>query len=64
VDPVENKSAQHKQKWLNHVSRMEDIGYPKEILDCRPIGRRRPEWPLKSLLDGYSREVETGHLLA
>jgi len=31
--------------------------------DYRPIGRR-PGRPLKRLLDGYSREVETGHLLA
>jgi hypothetical protein len=25
VDPVENKLAQYEHKWLNHVSRMEDI---------------------------------------
>jgi hypothetical protein len=29
VDPVERKLAQYKQKWLYHVSRMEDIRYPK-----------------------------------
>jgi hypothetical protein len=29
----------------------------------RPIGRR-PGLPLKRLLDGYSREAETGHLWA
>jgi len=43
---------------------MEDFRYPKQILDYRPIGRRTPERPLKRLLDGYSREAETGHLLA
>jgi hypothetical protein len=37
-DPVENKLAQYKQKLLNHVSRMEDITYTKQ-LDYRPIGR-------------------------
>jgi hypothetical protein len=29
VDPVEKKLAQCKQKWLNHVSRMDYIRYPK-----------------------------------
>jgi len=42
VDPLENKLAQYKQKELNHVSRMEDIRYPKELLDYRPIGKQRP----------------------
>jgi hypothetical protein len=41
---------------------MEDIVYPKYILDCRPVGRQRPGRPLKRLLDGYNREAETGHL--
>jgi hypothetical protein len=26
VDPVDKKSAQYKQKWLNHVSRMKALG--------------------------------------
>jgi hypothetical protein len=49
--------AQYKQKYLNHVSRMEDVRYPKQF-DCRPIGgggggrRRRTGRPLKRLLDG------------
>jgi hypothetical protein len=33
VDPVDNKLAQCKQKYLNHISKMEGIGYPKELLD-------------------------------
>jgi hypothetical protein len=32
VDPVENKLGQYKQKWLNHISRMEDR-HPKQRLD-------------------------------
>jgi hypothetical protein len=40
VDPVGNKLAQHKQKWLNHI-RMEDIRYPEQPLDYRPIERIR-----------------------
>jgi hypothetical protein len=35
VDTVEKKLAQYKHKWLNVVSRMEDIGYPKRLLDYR-----------------------------
>jgi hypothetical protein len=42
---------------------MEDIGYQK-LLAYGPIGRRKPGRPLKRLLDGYSREAETGQLLA
>jgi hypothetical protein len=41
-----------------------NIRYPKQLLDYRPIGRRRPGRPLKRLPDGYSSETETGHLLA
>jgi hypothetical protein len=33
MDSVEKKLAQCEQKWLNHVSRMEDIRYPKHLLD-------------------------------
>jgi hypothetical protein len=37
---------------------MEDITYPKQILDYRPIAGRRPGRPLKKLTDGYNRETE------
>jgi hypothetical protein len=49
VDPVQKKLAQYKLKWLNRVSRMEDIRYPKQLLDYGPL--RRPGRPLKTLLD-------------
>jgi hypothetical protein len=39
VDSVENKLAQYKQKWFDHVSRWEDIRYPKRLLDYRNVGR-------------------------
>jgi len=42
---------------------MEDAIYKKQLLEYRPI-ERRPGRPMKRLLDGYSREAETGHLLA
>jgi hypothetical protein len=63
VDPVKKKLAQCKQKCLNHVSRMEDIRYPKEIPDYRPVGRRLGR-PLNRPQDEYNREAETGHFLA
>jgi hypothetical protein len=47
------------QNWLNHVSRVEDITYRKQLLDSRPIGRRRPGRPSQSVLDGYNRKAET-----
>jgi hypothetical protein len=62
VDSVKKKSAQCKQKWSNLVCRLEDIRYPEQLLDYRPIER----WlgrPLTGPVDGYSREAETGHLL-
>jgi hypothetical protein len=43
---------------------MEDVRYTKQLLDCRPIGRRRrPGRTLKRQLEGCSGEVGTGHLL-
>jgi hypothetical protein len=32
-DTVEKKLAQYKQNWLNHISKMEDVRYPKQLLD-------------------------------
>jgi len=46
---------------VNHISRLEDVRYS---LNNRHTERRRPGRPLKTLLDGYNHEAETGHLLA
>jgi len=37
---------------LNRVGRMEDLRYPKQLPDYWLNGRRRPGWPLKTLIDG------------
>jgi hypothetical protein len=40
---------------------MEDVGYPEQLLDYRPIGRRkrrRPGRSLKRPLDRYNRETK------
>jgi hypothetical protein len=61
----QSSSKEYEQKSLNHVSSMEDIRYPQQLLDgYRPIGGQRPGRPLKKLRDGYIREAGTGHLLA
>jgi len=44
VYPSKNKLSQYKQKWLNHVSRMENIRCLKQLLDFQPV--RRPGQPL------------------
>jgi hypothetical protein len=40
---------------------MEDIRYPKQLLDYQPVRRRirRPGLPLKIQLDGYNHKAET-----
>jgi len=47
------KLEQYKQKWLYTIGRMEDIRYPRQLLDYWPTGRR-PSWPSKRLLDVYN----------
>jgi len=39
MDPVDKISSHYKQKWLHHVSRMEDIRCSKQLPDYRPVGR-------------------------
>jgi hypothetical protein len=40
IDPVEKKLAQYKQKYLNYVSRIEDIRYPKQLF-CGDLEDRK-----------------------
>jgi len=42
VNPVENKLAEYKQKWLNHL-RTEDIRYQKQLPDSRPDRPGQPK---------------------
>jgi hypothetical protein len=58
VEPVDEKLRRYKSNWLQHVTKMNNNGKPKIMLDYRPNGRRRRGRPLKRLLD----EVETGLL--
>jgi len=51
--------AQYKLKWLNNISKMEGITYPKTTLSTY----RKKAWTSVRLLDGYNREAGTGHLL-
>jgi len=62
ANPVEKMLGQYKQKWLNHISRMEEIRCSKQLHGYWPI-RRRSGKPLERLLDRYNHEAETGHLL-
>jgi hypothetical protein len=53
----------HKQKMVKSCQQNGKDYKPKQLLDYRPIERRLGR-TLKRPLDGYSREAETGHLLA
>jgi hypothetical protein len=61
VTPLEDKSCTYRHKWFRRVHRMEDNRLPKQLLNYLPKGRRRPERPLKRLLDDMTTETETGH---
>jgi len=54
VDPVEKKLEHSMEKRLKRVSRMEDIWYPQQLLDYRPIGQR-PGLELKRRIQSRSR---------
>ena len=42
VLPVEDKLKQRRLQWLGHIWRMPDNRIQKQVLKCRPSGRRRP----------------------
>ena len=40
--PVEDQLRQRRLQWLGHIWRMPDNRIQKQVLKCRPSGRRRP----------------------
>ena len=40
VEPTDLKVRTYKSKWLRHVTRMNNKGMPKIMLNNRPIGQR------------------------
>jgi len=56
AEPVDRKLRRYKSNLLRHVTRMNSSRMANGMLNCRPIGRRRLERPLK----GQSYEGETG----
>jgi hypothetical protein len=56
AEAVDEKLRRYNSDWLRRVARMYSCGTARIMLNCRPVGRRRLERPLKRLLG----EVETG----
>ena len=56
VEPVDKKLNRYKSNSLRHITRINNNGMPKIMMNCRPVGRRRLGRPLNRLLD----EAETG----
>ena len=44
---IEQKIENYKQNWKDHISRMEQTRYPKQIIHYRPEGRRDVGRPRK-----------------
>jgi hypothetical protein len=51
-----SKLVQYKQKWLDHVGRMNCVRDPKQCVNYWTIWRHG--WPSKRLLDGYNPELK------
>ncbi|KAJ4434195.1 hypothetical protein ANN_22743 [Periplaneta americana] len=51
MQPLEEKVTEYRNRWLEHISRMEAGRTPQEMLKYHPQGRRRPGRPQKLLLD-------------
>jgi hypothetical protein len=60
--PVLEKKTEYRHNWVKHVHRMNNSRFPKALIEYHPRGRRRPDRPLKRLLDGVQIEAETGHM--
>jgi hypothetical protein len=56
IRPVVEKINNYKNKWIQHVRRMDRAGLLHAILKYQPAGRRGHGRPLKRLLDGWRSE--------
>ena len=56
VEPVDKKLRRYKSNWLQDLTRMNNNGMQKIMLNCRTNGQRRLGRPSKRLLG----EAETG----
>jgi hypothetical protein len=52
MQPVMEKINNYKNKWIQHVRRMDMAGLPHAVLKYQPSGRRDQGRPLKRILDG------------
>jgi hypothetical protein len=52
IQQVMEKINNYKNKWIQHVRRMDRARLPRGILKYQPAGRRGQGRPLKELLDG------------
>jgi hypothetical protein len=56
IQPFVEKINSYKNKWIQHVRRMDRAGLLHAILKYQPAGRRDQGRPLKGLLDGWRSE--------
>jgi hypothetical protein len=47
ISGIQEVSAKHKQKWVNHLERMDNTGLPKHALSYQSRGRRDRGRPRK-----------------
>jgi hypothetical protein len=52
IQQVLEKINNYKNKWIQHVRRMDRVRLPHAVLKYQPAGRRDQGRPLKELLDG------------
>jgi hypothetical protein len=54
---INDKLAQYKVNWREHIQRMDDNRLPKKILNYKPEGRRNIGKPLTRWEDDFREEV-------
>jgi hypothetical protein len=47
ISGIQDVRSKHKQKWINHLERMDNTRLPKHALNYRPRGRRKRGRPRK-----------------